>query len=45
MAHACMQQFEELFTKYDREGKGGLSLRDILALARANRCVADPLGW
>ncbi|CAL8471431.1 g10973 [Coccomyxa elongata] len=38
-------KFEELFAKYDKENKGGLSLRDMLQLWNHNRDAYDLFGW
>lgn len=39
------EKFEELFTKYDRENKGGLSWTDIGKMVRGNMNIMDPVGW
>lgn len=39
------EKFEELFTKYDREAKGGLSWNDIQNLILGNMNIMDPVGW
>lgn len=39
------QKFEELFTKYDKTGKGGLSLWELLEMTAAVRKIMDPFGW
>ncbi|CAJ0628012.1 16080_t:CDS:2 [Entrophospora sp. SA101] len=39
------QKFEELFSKYDKNNKGGLNSRDILNLIYGNGNVWDPVGW
>ncbi|BDA46813.1 Peroxygenase 1 [Coccomyxa sp. Obi] len=39
------EKFEEPFAKYDKENKGGLSLRDILQLWNHNRDAYDIFGW
>lgn len=38
-------QFEEIFTKIDAEGKGGLSLGDIVDLVLRDANIFDPAGW
>lgn len=39
------EKFEEIFTKYDKDRKGGLSLKDIQSMVRGNRNIMDPTGW
>jgi peroxygenase len=39
------QKFEELFTKYDEENKGGLTLQELWRMTEAMRNVLDPTGW
>ncbi|KAI9825733.1 MAG: hypothetical protein M1826_006917 [Phylliscum demangeonii] len=39
------QQFEEIFTKYDRDGKGGLSKADLYAMWKGQAMVWDFFGW
>ncbi|CAI5498215.1 unnamed protein product [Closterium sp. Naga37s-1] len=39
------QKFEELFSKYDRDRKGGLTLMEMLEMTEANRNVMDFFGW
>lgn len=38
-------KFEELFTKFDKDGKGGLTFVEIVEMTEANRNVMDPFGW
>lgn len=38
-------KFEEIFTKFDKNGKGGLSFKEGLHMIHANRQAADPIGW
>eukprot|EP00850_Spirogloea_muscicola_P003791 SM000015S01291 [mRNA] locus=s15:1035501:1038642:- [translate_table: standard] len=38
-------RFEELFTKFDKQKKGGFYFKDVLQLTNAHRNVADPFGW
>ncbi|KAI8464843.1 MAG: Caleosin related protein-domain-containing protein [Monoraphidium minutum] len=38
-------KFEELFSKYDRTNKGGLSWDDLNAMIHANKNIVDPNGW
>ncbi len=38
------QAFEEIFTKYDRDNKGGLSLSDVFRLWRGQALLADFFG-
>lgn len=39
------EKFEEIFSKFDRENKGGLSWRDIQEMVYANMNVNDFVGW
>ena len=39
------QKFEELFTKYDEDNKGGLTLKELWRMTEAMRNVLDPTGW
>lgn len=39
------QQFEEIFTKYDRDAKGGLNKWEILDFWKGQRLVWDFFGW
>ncbi|KAI9791618.1 MAG: hypothetical protein M1816_003704 [Peltula sp. TS41687] len=39
------QQFEEIFTKYDRDGKGGLNKDEIFDYLKGQRLVWDFFGW
>ena len=39
------QQFEEIFTKYDRDNKGGLSKGDLWAMWKGQAFVWDFFGW
>lgn len=39
------QKFEEIFSKYDKGRKGGLSWRDIQEMVHANMNIVDPNGW
>lgn len=40
------QRFEEIFTKYARDGDGeSISLREVWGVMRGQRCIADPIGW
>jgi len=38
-------KFEEIFSKYDKDGKGGLTFTEGLKMIRGNRMIADPIGW
>ena len=38
------QAFENIFSKYDRDGRGALSLSDLVSLLHGNRCAGDPFG-
>lgn len=39
------QQFEDIFSKYDRGNKGGLSLGDVWFMLRGYRVIFDVFGW
>ncbi|CAK4033263.1 Caleosin-domain-containing [Lecanosticta acicola] len=39
------QQFEDLFAKYDLNGKGGLDLYDLARMHKGQRLLMDPFGW
>ncbi|GLC42503.1 hypothetical protein PLESTB_001105000 [Pleodorina starrii] len=39
------EKFEELFSKYDRDHKGGLGWKDIQEMVYSNMNIADPVGW
>ena len=39
------EKFEEIFSKFDRTNKGGLSWDDIQAMILANMNIMDPVGW
>jgi peroxygenase len=39
------QKFEEIFSKYDRDNKGGLNLRDMWEMTSEMRNVFDFFGW
>jgi peroxygenase len=39
------QNFEDIFAKYDRENKGGLSLKDVTYFWKGQRMVFDFFGW
>jgi hypothetical protein len=39
------QMFEDLFSKYDVEGKGGLSIGDLLRFHKGQRNAMDFWGW
>ncbi|GAA5863417.1 hypothetical protein JCM8547_006975 [Rhodosporidiobolus lusitaniae] len=38
-------KFEEIFTKFDKDNKGGLTFWEGLQMIHANRQAADPIGW
>ncbi|GAA5843257.1 hypothetical protein JCM11251_002264 [Rhodosporidiobolus azoricus] len=38
-------KFEEIFSKFDKDGKGGLTFKEGLHMIHANRQAADPIGW
>lgn len=40
-----LQKFEEIFSKYDADGKGGLYFDDVVTMIRGNRGVLDVVGW
>ncbi|KAG4414699.1 hypothetical protein IFR04_012181 [Cadophora malorum] len=39
------QNFENLFSKYDKTGTGSLSLRELFDMMHGHRCAVDPFGW
>jgi hypothetical protein len=39
------QMFEEIFTKYDAEGKGGLNVADLCRFHKGQRNAMDFWGW
>jgi len=39
------QKFEEIFSKFDKDKKGGLTWEEIQAMAAANRNISDYSGW
>ena len=39
------QKFEELFTKWDRDGKGAVSFNELWQMTSDLKCVMDPFGW
>eukprot|EP00775_Hariotina_reticulata_P012865 gene12865-12991_t len=39
------EKFESLFSKFDRENKGGLSWEDLQRMLLANMNIVDPVGW
>jgi hypothetical protein len=39
------QNYEEIFTKYDRGNKGGLTTGDIWRMLSGQRLAVDPFGW
>ncbi|BGP19787.1 hypothetical protein JCM10213_003096 [Rhodosporidiobolus nylandii] len=38
-------KFEEIFSKFDKDGKGGLTFLEGLKMIHANRQACDPIGW
>lgn len=38
------QRFEEIFTKFDKQRKGGLNLKDMVSLVWAHTTLWDPMG-
>ncbi|GES58085.1 calcium binding protein Caleosin [Aspergillus terreus] len=39
------QAFENLFSKYDSDNDGALTLWEMFDLMHGHRCAADPFGW
>ncbi|PNH06475.1 putative peroxygenase 3 [Tetrabaena socialis] len=39
------EKFEEIFSKFDRDNKGGLGWKDIQEMVYANMNINDPTGW
>ncbi|KAK3347420.1 Caleosin related protein-domain-containing protein [Neurospora tetraspora] len=39
------QAFEDMFSKWDKGGKGALSAGELWNMIAANRLVVDPFGW
>jgi len=39
------EKFEEIFSKYDSDNKGGLNFNDVVSLIRGNANAFDPFGW
>nr|POE79931.1 peroxygenase [Quercus suber] len=39
------QNFEDLFAKYDRDGKGGLDVYDVIRMHKGQRLAMDFWGW
>ncbi|KAL2018110.1 hypothetical protein VTK56DRAFT_1240 [Thermocarpiscus australiensis] len=39
------QSFEDMFSKWDVQGRGSLSATELWHLIASNRLVADPFGW
>lgn len=39
------QNFEEIFSKYDRGDKGGLDKGDVVRMLQGQRVAVDPFGW
>ncbi len=39
------QNFEDIFAKYDRDGKGGLTIMDLWAFWNGQKMVFDFFGW
>jgi hypothetical protein len=38
------QSFENLFSKWDQDDDGALTLQELFLLMHGNRCAADPFG-
>lgn len=41
----CAARFDALFARHAGDGAAALTLRQLAAMARRNRCAADPAGW
>ncbi|KAL1869025.1 hypothetical protein Plec18167_008028 [Paecilomyces lecythidis] len=39
------QLFENIFSKYDKDGDGALNLKEMFSMMAGHRCAADPFGW
>ncbi|KAL4855860.1 putative peroxygenase 3 [Chlorella vulgaris] len=39
------QKFEEIFSKYDKGNKGGLTISELNEMVLGNRNIMDPTGW
>ena len=39
------EKFEELFTKFDKDNKGGLTLWEMIEMGKSSRKIMDPFGW
>ncbi|KAJ3119786.1 hypothetical protein HK101_007122, partial [Irineochytrium annulatum] len=39
------QKFEEIFSKFDKESNGSLSLKELWDMTQEIRNVMDPFGW
>lgn len=39
------QNFEDIFAKYDRDGKGGLTIADLWSFWNGQKMVFDFFGW
>jgi len=39
------QKFEECISKYDKDNKDGLNLKEIWTMTEGNRNIMDPTGW
>ncbi|KIY02769.1 uncharacterized protein Z520_01234 [Fonsecaea multimorphosa CBS 102226] len=39
------QLFENLFSKWDKDGDGALRLSELASMIKGHRCAADPYGW
>lgn len=38
------QNFENIFSKYDQDGDGILTLAELFSMVRGHRCAVDPFG-
>jgi len=39
------QMFEDIFSKWDSDGDGSLTFRELFDMIRGNRNAVDPFGW
>ncbi|KAL4936799.1 hypothetical protein BDV06DRAFT_227559 [Aspergillus oleicola] len=39
------QAFENMFSKYDKDHTGALTLNELFDMMHGNRCAIDPFGW
>lgn len=38
------QNFENMFSKYDQDGDGVLTLGELFSMIKGHRCAVDPFG-